>query len=413
MRISRELHIAAPEPHVAVYAQSPTYTALDGFTLIEAVKEEVRTRSGRYYDRRIYRRRSADNGVTWGAEEPLHCLSDNDIETGCRVRMVPMHYLEPDTGLLVSLYATSQRAGSDTGFNGAGDMTSRTGRLHYEISRDGAHTWEPHGPVIAVGDEYDDVHWGPGLHYGKNGATADLAPWVSLGEGAFACGISRQPLDKAGDIYSPYGGYFLEVVCLRGRWTEDLSDIEWEMGRPISVGPDLSTVGCCEPAMCSLGEGRLWGTMRCQGSPERDLPSLKFTSLSEDGGLTWSEPEPLRYDDGEVVSSPASLAQLHRPSYSDKLYWIGNVHHEPVCGQTPRYPLYIAQVDPYRLCLLRDTLRVIDDRAEGQPEDVRFTNWGSYEDRVTGELVLTLPIEPKTNWDELTSDCYRYRIAFS
>ncbi|MEI6502785.1 MAG: hypothetical protein WCP21_17385, partial [Armatimonadota bacterium] len=79
--------------------------------------------------------------------------------------------------------------------------------------------------------------------------------------------------------------------------------------------------------------------------------------------------------------------------------------------QTPRYPLYIAEFDAKRLCLIRDSLHTIDDWREGLPRDVRFTNWGSYVDRETGEIVLTMPEEPKVSWADLTADCYRYRIA--
>jgi len=99
------------------------------------------------------------------------------------------------------------------------------------------------------------------------------------------------------------------------------------------------------------------------------------------------------------------------PEVSDRLWWIGNIPPEPVYAQVPRYPLFIVEADPERLCLLRESMTVIDDWREGLPEDVRFTNWGSYQDRETGEMVLTLPEQPRTSWDDLTSDCYRYRIA--
>lgn len=69
------------------------------------------------------------------------------------------------------------------------------------------------------------------------------------------------------------------------------------------------------------------------------------------------------------------------------------------------------EADPERLCLVRETMAVIDDWGEGLPADVRFTNWGSYQDRKTGEIVLTLPEQPRTSWDDLTSDCCRYRIV--
>jgi len=437
--VTKELHIAAHD-HVAVYAQNPSYTSLDGRVLIEAVKWEVRTESGTYYDSSVYRRRSEDNGRTWTDEPPLHELTDAEVDAGCLIRSVPMHFLDPDNGLLVSLHMTAERAGRDTGFSAAADLMSRTRRFFCEVSRDAGLTWEDHGQVIMSGDEFDETHWAPGIWYGKNRAQADMPPWAKLPDGTIVCGVSVQPVDEDGEMVTVSGGYFLQTAFLRGRWRENLSGLDWKMGEAISVGPDKSSVGCCEPALAHLGGQRecgsaasasdveerlapvrrdprwwgyhrLWTTMRCQGIESQGVPSLKFTATSEDGGLSWSAPEPLRFDDGEVVNSPASLAEFVRPAGSERLWWIGNISPEPVYAQVPRYPLYIVEADPEKLRLIRDSITVIDDWREGLPDDVRFTNWGSYEDRATGEIVLTLPEEPRTSWDDLTSDCYRYRVS--
>jgi len=237
-----------------------------------------------------------------------------------------------------------------------------------------------------------------------------MAPWAKLRDGTILCGVNVHPLGPDGELFSPHGGYFLETAFLRGRWRDDLSGIDWELGETLKVAPEQSSVGCCEPALALTGEDRLLCTMRCQGDAAHGIPSLKFSALSEDGGLTWSTPEPLRYDDGELVHSPASLAEFVQPSYGNEVYWIACISPEPVYAQVPRYPLCIGRFDAERLCLIRDSIRVIDDWHEGLPKDVRYTNWGSYEDRLSGEIVLTLPEEPRTSWEDLTSDCYRYRI---
>lgn len=109
--IRKELHLPAPAPHIAIYAQNPVYTSREGRTLLEAVKEEARTGSRRYYDRRIYRRRSEDNGRSWVIEEPLLAeTSEADVDTGYSEQAVPMHYLDPDNGLLVCLTDVSECA---------------------------------------------------------------------------------------------------------------------------------------------------------------------------------------------------------------------------------------------------------------------------------------------------------------
>lgn len=410
LSVRKELHLAAPAPHVAIYAQNPTYTAPDGLTLIEAVKEEACTASKRYYDRRLYRRRSEDNGRTWKIEQPLlDEVSEAQVDAGRVVMAVPMHYLDPDNGLLLSLTDTCEETPNDVGFDAAADLTTRTHRFLCEVSRDGGRSWEDHGSMVLAG--YDETHWAPGVWYGKNSMSADMPPWAKLPDGTICMGVSLQPVDEQGEAVTATGSYFLETVVLRARWREDLSGLDWSMGETIKVPHEQSSVGCCEPAMAHLGGQRLFVTMRCQGYVDRRCPSLKFTSLSEDGGLTWSQPTPLRFDDGEVVNSPASFAQFVRFGGSDRHFWVGNISRDPVYAQTPRYPLYIVEFDPERLCLMRESLHVIDDWREGLPKDVRFTNWGSYVDRETGEVVLTLPEEPKVNWPDLTSDCYRYRIA--
>lgn len=410
LTVRKELHLPAPAPHVAIYAQNPVYTAPDGLTLLEVVKEEARTASGRYYDRRIYRRRSEDNGRTWQIVEPfVDEVTEAQVDAGYFVKVLPMQYLDPDNGLLLSLMDTCEQAAGDVGFDAATDLTSRTHRFFSSVSRDGGRSWEDHGQLILVG--YDATHWAPGVWYGKNGMNADMPPWAKLPDGTICCGVSLQPVDEQGQAVTATGTYFLQTVILRGRWRADLSKLDWEMGEPIKVPAAVSSVGGCEPAMAHLGGERLFVTMRCQGYPERRIPSLKFTSLSEDGGRTWSEPAPLRFDDGEVAHSPASFAQFVQFGGSGRWFWIGNLSPEPVYSQTPRYPLQIVEFDPERLCLRRDTVVVIDDWREGLPRDVRFTNWGSYVDRETGEVVLTLPEEPKLSWDDLTADCYRYRLA--
>jgi len=41
----------------------------------------------------------------------------------------------------------------------------------------------------------------------------------------------------------------------------------------------------------------------------------------------------------------------------------------------------------------------------------RYTDFGFYEDRVTRDIVLTRPEQPKISKKDFTSDCYRYRIT--
>jgi len=136
--------------------------------------------------------------------------------------------------------------------------------------------------------------------------------------------------------------------------------------------------------------------------------------------MTWTRPQPLRYDDGEPVWTPAAVHRFIRSEATGRTLCLANILPGPVYSQTPRYPLHVAQFDPERLCLLRDTVRVVQDLPPGSPVERRYTNWGEYEDRQSGEIVLTMPEQPKfMNFSEMkraedfTADCVEFRIRLN
>lgn len=86
----------------------------------------------------------------------------------------------------------------------------------------------------------------------------------------------------------------------------------------------------------------------------------------------------------------------------------------------PRYPLTIAEFDPDRCVMVRDSVRTIVDRPADAPIERRYSNWGMYEERGSGDLVLTLPEQPRdydfsamTRPEQFTADCYRYRVRLA
>ena len=94
-----------------------------------------------------------------------------------------------------------------------------------------------------------------------------------------------------------------------------------------------------------------------------------------------------------------------------KVYWIADILPEPTYNAYPRYPLTIAEFDCERLCIIKNSVRVIQDLPRGALKERRYSNFGHYVDRVTGEFVLTLPEEPKTTWEDYTGDAVRYKIT--
>jgi len=408
--IDKQLHIKAPRDGVAVYAGGQAYAAATGARLVEAVRLEEWNTLGIgmcTYSPEIYRRISEDNGRTWRVQAPKYT---EDLASMAGEHMYPpMHWLDPSNGLLLSFHITfdfDPDVIHAESFRDAGTY-SRTFRIFYATSRDGGRSWAAPRQVIARGEQYDAVHWGPGLHYRQNGGMPGVGPCVKLEDGTVLLPI----------VVNLWDGKRYQSGLLRGRWESDCSGLEWEFSDYISLGLDKSTQGVCEPAIALLDDGRLFMTLRSCGDIEnKTFPSLKFWVASRDGGKTFTEPRPLTYEDGSPVSSPSSYAAILRSSRNGRHYWIANILDEPTFSAAPRYPLCIAELLPGQGALVRDSVTVIDTQPEDWPaaeRDRRYTNFGFYEDRETGEFLLTLPEQPRTSWADFTADCYRYRIALA
>ncbi len=106
--------------------------------------------------------------------------------------------------------------------------------------------------------------------------------------------------------------------------------------------------GLCEPSLTQWG-GRYLLTMR------NDLRG--YVAAGRDG-LHFDQPIPWRFDDGTEVGSIST--QQHWVAHSDGLFLVytrrgaGNDH-----VFRNRAPLFMAQVDPERLCVLRGTEQVL------------------------------------------------------
>lgn len=125
-RVERELYLPAPEGD-AVYVHGPGYAADDGVTLLETVRHEAlhfKPDGGRhYYSRRIYRRRSDDNGRTWRETGDLFCgnperLAGRHVYPGAILRF-------PGTGILAA-YEVEYELDPAQPMFGIGNRMSRT-----------------------------------------------------------------------------------------------------------------------------------------------------------------------------------------------------------------------------------------------------------------------------------------------
>ncbi len=408
--------MAAPEGD-AIYANA-AYVEASGGKLIEAVRHEAMsvTDEGEkhYYERRGYQRISEDNGKSW-AELPE---ADGEKNKGAKgtYQYPPTIILDESRDILISLFCKYEYDPDEPMF-GIGNLAQRTRRMYYQVSHDAGTTWTDAEQVIAEGDEFDEVNWAPGVKIGTVGGIAS-GQHAFLEDGTLVLGFDiTHPEAPPGNNTPRDEELYETTVYGQARILEDGETLTWTFGQHIHVEFPLSVGGCGEAALISLGGDRLFNTLRCQGDVESGTYSTRFTTVSEDGGLTWTEPVPLAYEDGETVWTPASMHQFFSSSKSGKTYLLANVLPGPVHSQMPRYPLNIAEFDRERLCVIRDSVQVIQDLPEGAPEERRYTNWGSYEERGSGDLIMTLPEQPKhanftemTRPEEFTADCLRYRI---
>ncbi|MAE66085.1 MAG: hypothetical protein CMJ18_17580 [Phycisphaeraceae bacterium] len=400
-RITKDVLIPAagnPEDHEFYWAVNYAYTSSAGTGLIMSTVRRMSNGDDNWRQRNstVQRRISQDNGASWSTHGPE--LRSGSYESK-ELRLPWMHFLDPSNDRLLSLYQTSRpRPG------GEGGATA----LFYEVSTDQGRSWTPPRQVIHPGAEFDELHWMPGVTDNRQYIGVDQAPFARLEDGTIVLGFTVHPFEPDYPAEQFYAG----VIFLRGTWSDDPGEITWDAGDIVQVPPEVTPYGACEPDLLHLGGQRLLTTMRCQGEYE---PAGVFTTrqwaLSEDGGRTWSAPRRLCYEDGSMVCVPASLAAFERDPATGRAYWFTNILDRPVTDQLPRWPLAMAEFDCDRMCLIKDSVTVIQDLPDDAPANRGYTNFGHYVDRVTGEFVLTPAEMPKYNVKDFRADTVRYRIG--
>ncbi len=275
-------------------------------------------------------------------------------------------------------------------------------RIFYMISFDEAESFSETVQLIQEGCNSDT--WARGITFGKNNAAISFCAPIKTRSTNIILPVQICPADS--DFDNPFLIKW-QAACFIGRW--EGKRIRWDLSKPVSIYPKLSSRGLCEPAIAELMDDSF--LMVCRGSNHTipNLPGYKWFCTSKDGGYEWSNVRPFCYDDGERFYSPATGSRLIRHSKNRKLYWIGNIVPENPDGNRPRYPLQIAEVNEARVGLTKNTVGVIEDKRQGDSPLVQFSNFRVYEDRETGEFVLTMArIQERGN--ELTSPAYEYRI---
>ena len=71
-------------------------------------------------------------------------------------------------------------------------------------------TWGPVRQIIHHGDDFDEMHWMPGMVWGKQRAAADQGPFAKLDDGTIVFGLTvvRSGSEGRGDVNESRGKPF-------------------------------------------------------------------------------------------------------------------------------------------------------------------------------------------------------------
>jgi hypothetical protein len=212
---------------------------------------------------------------------------------------------------------------------------------------------------------------------------------LTRSDGVLLIPVQSTPAGPDGVYINPGAGYtYTDCMLLLGRW--EGNRLRWTCSDRIVGDPARTTRGLIEPTIAELADGSILMIMRGSNDVLPDLPAHKWMSLSHDGGQTWMAPEPWTYDNGVAFHSPSACSQLI-PHSDGRLLWMGNLNELNSRGNRPRYPLVIGEVDRSSGRLLRDSVTVIDDRRDGESDQLTLSNFYAREDRETGDLLLHMP----------------------
>lgn len=401
--IEKTIFLPSPGPGVGVMGGS-FYSTNDDRHLVAVSSHTSRSDTVEV----AYVQFSDDNGRTWSApfEWPMKFSHPN----GTGRRHPRGGYCDPQTGRFIFIW-TEGVLPTDDPLEGLQHW-----KLHYRVSEDGGRTYRVDEQIIHEGDEFDVVHHFPGITVGKNCLMlGDLGQRPITREGTILVPVQTSPVGPDGEYFNPGAGYtYSDCMLLFGRWQPD-GRLAWTCSERIVGDPTRSTRGMVEPTIAELADGSILMIMRGSNDVRPEWPGYRWQARSNDGGHTWSRPEPWTYDDGTPFFSPSSCSQLLRHSCGH-LLWIGNISPENPKGNRPRYPLVLGEVDQSTGLLQRETVQVIDTCQPGDSEWLTLSNFYVREDRQTGELLLHLPrffarCTDLHSPDIFTTDLFLYRIA--
>ena len=347
---------------------------------------------------------SPDNGRTWSAFTPLPAIPRLCQGVEVLEHEFPDVPYDPLSGVHLGFLLRQIQA------NGVWNNFT-----YARISRDGGRTWTHEQPLTyepgALFEPGNPLN--PQFLLRNQGYPGTSLLLHSNGTRILFLAHANAPDDPKNDARMWKNG----SVCMIARWDAAAATYNWQPGARIAISPQQSGRGLMEPDAAELADGRILVVWRgsndaWDGSKEVTEPGRKWYSISADGGRTLAPLAAWRYDDGSPFYSPSSIHRFLRHSLTRKLYWLGNICATPPSGNSPRYPLVLAEVDERTGCLKKNRVTAIDDRRPDQGEGIQFSNFSFFEDRESHRLEIYLTAygeRPGADWR--TANCYRYRLT--
>lgn len=193
---------------------------------------------------------------------------------------------------------------------------------------------------------------------------------------------------------------------------------QWSFSKPLQLSDADKDYHLTEGSVVQLPDGRLFVVYRAHSMVREKNKTenwVKFCAVSNDNGMTWSEPYIMRYADGKNLCSPSSMSRLVMHS-SGRLFMIGNIYgreypEEMNCAYS-RNQLSMIEIDIESLMPIEETLTVIFNRTASMNEDTAISNFTVNLDRNNGDILIYVPIVYAERL-ELSDSClvnFRVRI---
>ena len=283
-------------------------------------------------------------------------------------------------------------------------------RMWYQVSTDNGATYDTIRPIIQQGAGYNASHpIGPIQAGLTDFRSSEWIPPLRMSNGEIIVPFQYSMLNAAGtDYYNPYNTTtFTQSGVMIAKWNTANTDIEWKLGGTVSLDSQISSRGLIEPAVVETNTpGRLLMVMRGSNENNTSAASRNWKTVSDDYGRTWSPVTPMTYSDGSSLFSPSAMSDVRKHSVNHKLYWFGNIIGSNADGNSPRYPLVIAEIDETTLGIIPGSSTLIAAYTPGAPyfdtTQVQFSNFTVVEHPTTHHFIISFTRvdfgKPQSQW---------------